>query len=503
MSDQNQNSPQVIRYSPAGPVVKSFHESNAFFRGILGPVGSGKSSACCVEILRRAGLQEKGPDGLRRSRALVVRNTYGELRTTTMKTWHQWCPPNMGKITMDSPFVHYVKAGDIDLEVLFLALDREEDQKKLLSLELTFAWLNECREISKAVVDTLTSRVGRYPSKMQGGPTWFGILADTNAPDVENWWYRMAEEAKPEGWDFFRQPSGLSPGAENVENLPRNYYKNLLAGKEDSDWAKVYVHAEYAFLVEGKPVFPQYKDSYHCSANALEPVPGLPLLIGSDFGLTPAAAIAQVDASGSIRIIDEYVTDNTGIVRFAEGLSRYIAVNYPDHIVRAGWGDPAGNQRSFSDEKTALQIMKEHTKWEWRPAPGDNTWGLRLESVRLALQRNIDGNPGLQISPKCRMIRKGFVSGYHYKLSKSNNNAVMVETPNKNEYSHPAEAVQYLVLGVGGGDAVMGKENRRARRLQPGVDPRSGLPPRNQEGIVTDESGRPLMASGVGEVKGW
>ncbi len=461
-------------------------------------MGSGKSSACTVEILRRAGEQAPGPDGIKRSRACIIRNTYGELRTSTLKTWHQWCPPGFGKITMDSPFVHHIKAGNLDLEVLFLALDREDDQRKLLSLELTFAWVNECREISKAVVDTLTSRVGRYPSKFQGGPTWFGIFADTNACDTECWYYRMAEEVKPEGWDFFKQPSGLSPEAENAENLPKNYYKNLLAGKEDSDWAKVYVHAEYAFLVEGKPVWPQYKDSFHCAKLPIEPIEGLPLVIGADFGLTPAAVIAQVDATGAIRILDELVTDNTGVIRFAEQLSQKVAIDYPGYTVRACWGDPAGNQRSFSDEKTALDIMKQHTKWAWYPAPGDNTLGLRLESVRLSLHRNIDGNAGFQISPKCKTLRKAMVSGYHYKLSKSNNNAVVTEVPNKNEWSHVADALQYLVLGIGGGDAVLGRESSRMRRAQPTIDPRSGLPLRNAIGEDVDEMGRPRFARGVG-----
>lgn len=488
---------QTLDYSPAGPVIKRFHESDAFFRGILGPIGSSKSSACCVEILRRASEQTPGPDGVRRARACIIRNTYGELKTTTLKTWHMWCPPGFGKITMDAPFTHHVKTPDLDLEVIFLALDREDDVKKILSLELTIAWVNECKEIPKAIIDTLTGRVGRYPSRIQGGATWFGIIADTNACDTECWYYKMAEEVKPDGWEFFKQPSGRSAGAENLQNLPKNYYKNLIAGKEE-DWVKVYVDAEYAFLTEGKAVFPQYKDSFHCSPLPIEAIEGLPLIIGADFGLTPAAVIAQVDATGAVSVIDEICTDNTGIIRFAELLSQHVAVNYPNMQVRACWGDPAGNQRSFSDEQTALDIMKKHTRWSWYPAPGDNTLGLRLESVRLALQRNIDGHAGFMISPKCRSLRKALVSGYHYKLSKSNNNAVINETPNKNEWSHIADALQYLMLGIGGGDAVLGRESSRMRRAQPTIDPRSGLPMRGSGGDLIDEFGRPMLARGVG-----
>ena len=46
-------------YKPEGTVLKQFMKSDDFFRGIRGPVGSGKSVACCIEIFRRALLQKK------------------------------------------------------------------------------------------------------------------------------------------------------------------------------------------------------------------------------------------------------------------------------------------------------------------------------------------------------------------------------------------------------------------------------------------------------------
>lgn len=67
---------------------------------------------------------------------------------------------------------------------------------------------------------------------MQGGLSWTGIIADTNSCNVDNWWYRLAEEERPEGYDFFAQPPALlvekdaegklqyreNPEAENIEN---------------------------------------------------------------------------------------------------------------------------------------------------------------------------------------------------------------------------------------------------------------------------------------------
>lgn len=475
---------RAITYRPGGPILRSFHKSESFVRGIRGPIGSGKSTACVMEILRRSSMQLHSPDGKRRTRWAIVRNSYPELRTTTLKTWGEWCPPQYGRLTMDSPIRHHVTAQDMDMEVFFLALDRDEDVRKLLSLELTGAWFNEAREIPKALVDAMTGRVGRYPAIASGGATWSGILMDTNPPDDQSWWYRLAEEETPEGWEFFSQPSGLSSEAENTANLPEGYYKRLLAGK-DPEWVTVYVHGDYGFLIEGKPVFPMYRDRIHCSPTVIPIHPGLPILMGADFGLTPAAIFGQLLVDGRWQIIDELTADGCGVTRFAQTLNKYVAENYPDHAEIydeelkkrlklpsanepcAGWGDPAGADRGQNDEKTALDIMNEHTNWKWRPAP-TNVFTMRREVVVAALNRMVDGNPGILISPKCLKLRKGFNSGYHFKLIQTGGGSpVTHETPVKNEFSHPHDGLQYLLLGGGEAGVVMNRDTRRRRRGGP------------------------------------
>ena len=64
-----------LDYKAPGPVVKTFMKDDSFFRGLRGPVGSGKSVSCCIEILRRALAQEPNAEGIRKSRWAVVRNT--------------------------------------------------------------------------------------------------------------------------------------------------------------------------------------------------------------------------------------------------------------------------------------------------------------------------------------------------------------------------------------------------------------------------------------------
>lgn len=231
-----------------------FMDSDAFVRAIVGPVGSGKSSACCLELLVRAMRQEAGPDGVRRSRWAVIRNTYPELRDTTRKTFEQWIPPGTGKwneqqftFTIDRELPDGTR---LHVEVLFRALDRPDDTKKLLSLELTGAYINEARQVPKSIFDVLQSRVGRYPSKLQGGPTWFGIWMDTNPWHTNHWGYKLFTEGRPEGFELYEQPGGRTPDAENVDNLPPGYYERLCLGK-DAEWVGEYVDSKYPNAARG------------------------------------------------------------------------------------------------------------------------------------------------------------------------------------------------------------------------------------------------------------
>lgn len=436
--------------------------SDAFVRGIRGPFGSGKSTVCVMEIMRRAQLQPVGFDGKRRSRWAVIRNTYPELRTTTIKTWHQWFPPSLGHWQGEGPPTHRITTGDLDLEVIFLALDRPDDIAKLLSMELTGAWINEAREVPKAVLDGLTGRVGRFPSVMMGGRGWSGILMDTNPPDTDHWWYRLAEEQKPDGFEFFAQPSGRSPDAENRENLPDGYYERQIAGK-DPDWVKVYVDAEYGYVREGKPVWAMYIDGLHCKEFDL--LPRVPIAVGIDFGLTPAAALLQLTPSGQVRVFDEIVATDMGASRFAEILGPRLRSTWKDWPVQAIKGDPAGDSRAQSDETTPFQILR---KAEIMATPAStNDPVRRIEAVSQALRRLVDGQPGFLIHPRCTVLRKALLGGYCYKRLQVSGVEQYKDVPDKNNYSHVADALQYAFDAIG--------ETREVVRAKPVVRP-AGAP---------------------------
>lgn len=461
----------------AAPTLAAFHASPAFVRGVMGPVGSGKSTAMCMELMRRACAQAPGPDGVRRTRFAVIRNTLRELRDTALRTWLDWFPESaFGEINR-TDMRHTLRfeapdGGGVETEILFRALDAPGDVKKLLSLELTGAWVNEAREIPKAVVDALGDRVGRFPPVRLGGCAWSGVVMDTNPPDDGHWWFRLAEVERPGGWAFFRQPGGLvergkafvdNPEAENLANLPPGYYRHRALGKS-AEHVRVYYCAQYGFVSDGKPIFPEYVDTVHCAEGDLAPVPDTPLVVGIDFGLTPAALIAQRLASGRWLWLDELVCEDMGAVRFGGLLKAKLGRDYPGYAMSI-WGDPAGEQRAQTDERTPFQILRA-LGVPALPAPS-NDFTLRREAVASALSRLVDGLPGLTVSPRCAVARKGLAGGYCFARTRCASGERFTTRPDKSRFSHVVEAGGYAMLGAGEGAALI-----RARPGGPRFEPR-------------------------------
>ena len=310
----------------------------------------------------------------------------------------------------------------------------------------------------------IQGRVGRYPSKREGGPTWFGVIMDTNPPDNDHWWYTLFEEQMPDGFELYKQPSALSPDAENVDNLPEGYYTRMMQGK-DQEWVKVYIRGEYGFLADGRPIYPEYRDSIHC--REVDVVPGK-IYVGIDFGLTPAAVFGQQMANGQWTWFHELVTEDMGASRFADQLKIEMG-KFPNHTFEI-YGDPAGEQRAQTDETTPFKILASKgldAMPAKTPGANDNDFTLRRESVAQPLTRLIDGEPGLIISPNCKQVRKGMAGGYNYKRVQVAGEERYHDKPDKNRYSHPCEAGQYLM--VGGGENIIVKTKFSGRINYPKV----------------------------------
>lgn len=452
------------------PTISRFMASDAFIRGLVGPLGGGKSSGCVWDLAQRGVAQRPGPDGVRRSRWVVIRNTSKQLEDSTIRTFLAWFPPHIHGSWLPSKgnyTVRSLKAAanepSAEIEFQFRALDRPDQIGNLLSTEYTGGWINEGREVPWAIFEALMGRVGRYPAMRDGGASWFGIISDTNAPDTDSKWFKFfhdtdhseAVEAMSTALvkrgmppiqleDYaqcFRQPSGRGPIAENLPNLTAAYYERLAVGKSD-DWNKVYIDGEYGFTVDGLPVFPEYSDSWHCpEEEKLRPklTGDLPIYRSFDFGLTPACVFSQITPAGQWIVTDELVATDMGFDQFSDEVLEYSNRNLRGCSF-VNIGDPAGQQRAQTDERTCFAIAAAKGM-PMQAAP--QTLRIRLEGTRKPLRLSIGGGkPQFLLHPRCRNLRKAMLGGYHYRRLKVSADRYTDE-PDKGPDSHVADALTY------------------------------------------------------------
>jgi hypothetical protein len=452
---------------------------------IEGPLGSGKTHALFAKLMRHAQQQRPSTlDNLRKTRWAVVRNSYPDLKRSTIRTWNELVPEQIyGRMNWSVPPSHRLRWADISVEVDFLALDKPEDVRKLRSTEYTGIVFNELQYIDKSLFDEAQSRL-RYPPKSEGGATWQGVFADANAPDEDHWLAIMTgqvdvppglslEDAEalgkwPEEWGFHLQPAALiekfdaqgrvigyevNPNAENVNNLRDDYYLKQIVGKTKS-WIDSRLMVRVVLVVDGSPVWPNFKAEVHVASMILMPNRAYDIDVGLDFGRSPSACFLQTINNRTL-VQFELIGQNEGAVTFAPKVKRFIAAHYPEHELSRFrfWGDPKGADMSQVDDRTAYDIFEHHgMKVRGPPQLIANKIEPRVEAVDSILTRMYDGKPCFLISPFCRTLKVGMSGRY---FNEKDNDGIL--KPCKNRYSHVCEALEYAIMGMGEGRRMTGR----------------------------------------------
>ena len=467
-------------YEADGIVLANYLFDNSHVAIIRGPIGSGTSSCSCARIWRHAIEQRKSPvDGKRRSKWAVIRNTYAELRDTTMKTWLDWFPEaSHGRVTWARPMKHEVRVGDVELDVYFLALDGKEDVAKLRSLELTGGWINELEFHDKAILDEVESRTGRFPAVKDGGATWVGVIADMNAPDEDHWVPRMMRESEypddvpeedrsfmPPNWAYFVQPPAVlemrsadgrsvvgyqqNPKAETLRWLRKGYYEEKCSGKSKR-WIDGRLRNVITFLADGDPVLPSFNSEFHIAGQELKYVPGHKVVVGLDFGRRPTATFMQ-EINGRIFTIGEFRMYNASAATFAPGLKRHMERNFPGAECEF-WGDPKGQDKGQATDTTPYDVMRAHGMNVKAAPVKNNNIEVRIAVWDTVLNEAPGGQARILICPRrCPTLKAALMGKYVMKKRPDGD-----PEPLKDKYSDVVDAAGYALLGMGEGRAMIG-----------------------------------------------
>jgi hypothetical protein len=474
----------------AAPTLAKFMQSNAFGRIIAGPIGSGKTTACIFELLRRAVQQKPAADGNRYTRFAIVRQTLKSLKDTVLKDCEmQFSTIGLGQWKV-SESVFYLKFDNVISEWVFLPLEDASDQARLLSMQLTGAWMSEAAEMNFDIITPLSGRIGRYPAGVRGDATWHGIIGDTNMPTDMTPWAKFMQDPPPE-WQCWVQPSGLAPEAENLSNLlqteetkkfpdgdpirvakGRLYYDRLVSTwGPNHNWVKRYVKAEYGADPSGEAVFAEtFRADFHIVPETLV-IPGYPLLVGQDFGRNPWSLITQMDHTGRLLVHEEVPATNVG-------LEKHVNQNLRPRLMQAKYlglkvaviCDPAGVAKSSHSEESSVDLLKRLGLAAY-PAP-TNDIDPRLRAVEALLTRQTNGGPTMLINRAgCPLLCRAMAGGYRFKKTKD---GALKTVPEKNDpegFSHIVDDLQYISLIVHGGltDYVARHLWGRPKRARPKV----------------------------------
>jgi hypothetical protein len=287
------------------------------------------------------------------------------------------------------------------------------------------------------------------------------VWGATNPPDLDTYWEKFISDP-PENAGVYIQPSGLSPDADWVKYLPQDYYDNLAEGKSE-DWCDVYIHAKFGKTLSGRPVFPSFRTDFHIAKEPLRYIRSheKPLIIGVDFGLSPAATVNQIDMHGRLLTFSSLVSEGMGITRFIqEKLKPLLAEKFPGHPV-AIIGDPAGSQRAQTDERSCFDILR--TEGFRVMSARTNSIQARVSAVEKLLSRQVEGGAAWLIDPGALELIRALRGGYRYKLKKSGE---MEDSPEKNHHSHVADAMQYAALHADGGALLGAMWNTQRREIK-------------------------------------
>lgn len=430
----------AFAYAPPRTVKAFMLNGTALVRGIVGPLGSGKTTGCLFELLRRSVAQAPDAKQVRRTRFALIRNTLPQLKQTVLADIKQYFGELANwKVSDNTVYFNFPLADGTRVysEWLMIPLETQDDVRRLLSLQLTGAFVEEFREVSFDIISSLIGRVGRYP-RLDSKPTWQGVIMSSNPYPDGSPWYEAYEVTQPAGWVLYRQPSGLSPEAENVENLPDDYYARLCEGASP-DWIRVHVHGENGPDRSGAAVFADTFEYEFHTRPYLHPLEGRTYCIGMDLDRNPAALICQMDPMGRLLVLKEEYAEGVGLEAF---ITRQLTPTMYESFRGSAYiiGDPSGVRRSSISEESSFQAL-ERMGYKVVAAP-TNDVEPRLRSVEALLSSQVGGEASILISQAgCPMLIKSLAHGYRFKRTKAGE--LDPKPDKKHPWSDLADALQY------------------------------------------------------------
>jgi hypothetical protein len=231
---------------------------------------------------------------------------------------------------------------------------------------------------------------------------------------------------------------------DNADNLPKDYIESM--ERKPEWWKRWFVYPCWEPLAElaGEPVFEGHFDyDLHVSDETLQPWTGWPITRGWDVPGPIATVWFQVSQNGKhCRVLYEQQAEaGASIADVKQAVLSNSATLFPKFSY-SDYGDPAAFTMSPTDQKTCADILRPEVILQ----PGEKTITARLEAGRMWMDKLADGQPALQIDPRCRLLIGALAGGFAWKQVAGQ----LLPEPQKNSYSHITDAWLHALARVTG-----------------------------------------------------
>jgi phage terminase large subunit len=419
------------------PAQRLFLEMPTRYRLFVGGVGSGKTTAGCLEVIRVC-LFYPG------TQVLIARKTARELEKTTLQVFEELLVL-LDESCKDFGFQFKLewnneeqkcrvksltsKDGFDYATVYWLGMDKPD---KLQGMNLGAFFLDEGREIEEKFFEVLKSRL-RNPRGPRRG--WIASLP----PPSGHWLDRL----------FLRGEGGEEYGvihATTFDNpyLPQDFIDDIM---QYDEWTyREFVLGEQVPTITGGPIFPNFSKKHHVLKDTKEKLETLRRVYGDritvyrgiDFGFHfPAAVWVTLDEVGRLVVLREFLGTK---MTFDEFLAKLKSIDAQEGwVVLSDFHDP---HATYQTELGLVDRVSAMVDAGLKPVPASCKFEDGVHLIQKLLSTLIFKEPALQIFERCRLLILGFEGEYCWdKTGARPQNSVVV---------HLMDALRYAVMGLWG-----------------------------------------------------
>lgn len=506
-------------WSPPGPVAASALGAWGPVVLAMGPPGSGKTGMLIMKGLAGTLMQNPYPDGVRRARLWVLAIDYRRLWGNLIPSFFEWLPQHdpdngvtwvgpRGGPALQTIEMQVANGSRAILEILYEAVGDDWSEAAMEALvagkQATWAWFNEWQNMPELVWQKVSPRVGRFPRSVDAEVVAPGMWGDLNAGVIDTWQHTLWTSGKwKRGVHLFEQPGAFDVDgegkriAENLQHLPPGYYERMMLTMPEHEIERK-IHNRWGRRLDGEPVF-NFDDRALVANEPIQPDYRRDLLYGVDAGLDPAIVFGQRMADGQLRRLAEVVAVKHGVgpKRFGEAVAALLAESRFEPFLRSlsirGFGDPAafhGHDKQDPDDAHWMDRFADAAgltgKMRPRPAP-TNLPTPRQQAVRDTLVVEEGVPRGLFDPEHVPTLRRAYNGGYRYRKLRVVGSERYDPEPEKNGYSHVADADQYLSLMEGGYQKAIGRRASEGNGV---------LALMRRQGLISGDDDRPPRSAG-------